>query len=179
MSKLLVVISSARPGRIADNLLPIVREEMPANTELTVVDLKELNLPFFDNERAPSDPEYTITNDAVQKWATLVRENDGIVFLTPEYNHNLSALQKNAFDSLGKEWEGKPVTFIAYGWYGGAHSLAALNAMATPLKFAAAPSPAELFITKDITTDGSAIEGGEARQKVAAALSSLTETIVQ
>lgn len=172
MSTILVVIGSARKGRVAEKITEYTVNELAkfegVNTK--IADLAEYNLPFFDNERAPADPEYVPSSDAVAQWASDVASADGVVFITPEYNHNLSAIQKNAIDSLGKEWVEKPVTAIAYGWYAGEHSLAAIRELAPVIKIDLKPTPAQLAFTKDITTDGTAIDEAAVTTKIAAAL---------
>ena len=52
MSKILVVIGSARVGRVADTVSKYVQTELAAieNISVTIADLKEINLPFFDND---------------------------------------------------------------------------------------------------------------------------------
>lgn len=35
-----------------------------------------------------------------------------------EYNQGYTASLKNALDYLNKEWNGKPVAFVGYGWGG-------------------------------------------------------------
>src|SRR4051794_19934999 len=98
MSKILVVVGSARKGRVAEKVLEYIKADVAEREDvtLTVADLKELALPFFDNERIPMDPEYTITDPQVTVWSKMVREADSVLFITPEYNRTLSAIQKNA-----------------------------------------------------------------------------------
>ena len=48
-------------------------------------------------------------------WTKLVAEADGVLLLTPEYNHTMTPVQLNAVDWIGKEWEDKPVALVGYG----------------------------------------------------------------
>jgi NAD(P)H-dependent FMN reductase len=89
-----------------------------------------------------------------------------VVFVAPEYNHGLSAIQKNAIDWLFNEWTDKPVAFVAYGWYAGAHTLAQLQEISTVIKWKPVEKSAGLQFTKDIELDGSSIDGGLATQIV-------------
>lgn len=170
MKKVLVVIGSARKGRVADKVTTLVNADLGNRENITVetVDLAELNLPFFDNEYAPSNPDYKIENDTVQTWSDLVNGSDVVVLVTPEYNHNLSAIEKNAIDSLFVEWNDKPVIVVSYGWSGGSKSLAAISELAPVVKLDL-QATAELAFMKDIQVDGSVIDGGEAVSKIAAA----------
>lgn len=175
MTKLLVVTGSARKGRVADSVLEAVQKEAGTieGIELTVADLAALNLPFYNNELPPSSPDYSETNEAVVSWGKMVSEADGIVLLMPEYNHTLSAIQKNAIDWLYGEWADKPVGVVAYGWYGGAHSLVTLKEIATVIKINLKDNPAQLFFTKDITPDGTILGKTNVRQKIHRVLVSL------
>ncbi|MGE5309539.1 MAG: NADPH-dependent FMN reductase [Sphaerimonospora mesophila] len=171
MKKVLVVIGSARKGRVADKVTALVNADLGNREDITVetVDLAELKLPFFDNEHAPSNPDYKVENEIVREWGNLVSGSDIVVLVTPEYNHNLSAIEKNAIDSLFAEWNDKSVIVVSYGWSGGSKAVAAIRELAPVVKMNL-ESTAELFFMKDLQLDGTMIDGGEATSKVAAAL---------
>ena len=40
---------------------------------------------------------------------------DAFVVVTPEYNHGYPAALKSLIDSVGAEWQAKPVAFVSYG----------------------------------------------------------------
>jgi len=170
MSKILVVIGSARPGRVADTILNYVQEDLTTrdNVEVTVADLKEINLPFFDNENSPASPDYVITDPQVKTWSELVASNDSVVFITPEYNHSLSAIQKNAIDSLAADWEAKPIAAVAYGWSGGSLVLENLREVLSVVKTELKSSAAQLAFMKDIGVDGSLIDETNVRNQIKA-----------
>ena len=172
MSNVLVVLASARKGRAADEISEHVKADIDARDGMnsTVADLKEINLPFFDNELAPASPEYTITNPRALIWQKLVAESDAVVFLTPEYNHTLSAIQKNAIDTLKAEWEGKPVVVVGYGWGGASLALVTLTEVLTFLKTDLKPNPALLSFMKDINLDGTAIDEAAVAEKIKIAI---------
>lgn len=176
MVRVLMVIGSARKGRVADKVAELVQSELSKRdrVEVDVVDLAKLNLPFFDNENAPSNPDYKISHESVKFWSDQVLSADTVVFITPEYNHNLSAIQKNAIDSLYLEWNDKPSVVITYGWYGGSNALAAIRELAPVIKIDLKNNPAELYFTKDIQPDGSLIDGSEALSKISRALESIS-----
>lgn len=174
MKKILVVIGSARKGRVADKVTALVNLDLETRQNIAVetIDLAELNLPFFDNEHAPSNPDYKINDERVQKWSDLVSSSDVVVLITPEYNHNLSGIEKNAIDSLFVEWNDKPVITISYGWSGGSKALAAIRELAPVVKLDL-KSSAELYFMKDLQVDGSVVEGSETVDKITTALDSI------
>ena len=48
-----------------------------------------------------------------------IGECDGFVVVTPEYNHGYPAPLKELIDSIGAEWQAKPVAFVSYGGISG------------------------------------------------------------
>ena len=172
MSKILLVVGSARPGRVADKVLGYIQEEIAKREgiQATVADLTELNLPFFNNERSPLDPEYVITDPNVAAWSEMVKANDSVLFITPEYNHTLSAIQKNALDSLGADWAEKPATAVAYGWSGGSLAVLTLREVLENLKADAKHAMAQLGFMKDLNPDGSILDEVNVKAQINAAL---------
>jgi len=175
MSEILIVLGSARTGRVAEKVAEYVKVDLATREDVTVkiADLKEIALPFFDNENAPASPEYTITNPSVLAWSEMVTAADGIVFITPEYNHTLSAIQKNAIDSLAAQWVEKPVTAVAYGWTGGSLAVATLREVMTHLKSDLKPSIAQLGFMKDLNPDGSLLDEAGVSGQIKTALDEL------
>jgi len=172
MSKILVVIGSARPGRVADKVLGYIQEDLVSREghEVTVADLAELNLPFFNNENSPMSPDYTITDPAVIAWSELVKASDSVLFITPEYNHELTAIQKNAIDSLGAEWNEKPATAVAYGWSGGSLAVETLREVLDFLKADVKHDIAQLIFMKDLNPDGSILDETSVKTQIATAI---------
>lgn len=156
MSNVLVVLASARKGRVADKIFEYVKKDIDARDgmNLTVADLKEINLPFFAHELAPASPDYVPTDPAVLVWQKLVTEADAVVFLTPEYNHTINAIQKNAIDSLKNEWDGKAAVIIGYGWTGASLSHATLSEILPFLGMDLKHHSAQLSFMKDLNPDG-------------------------
>ena len=169
MSNVLVVIGSARPGRVADKVLGYIQEEFAKRecVNVTVADLAELNLPFFNNENFPMSPEYVITDPQVAAWSELVQASDSVLFITPEYNHTLTAIQKNALDSLGADWVEKPVTAVAYGWSGGSLAVATLREVLGNLKTDTKENIAQLGFMQALNPDGTLLDEANVREQIA------------
>jgi NAD(P)H-dependent FMN reductase len=115
--KVLFIIGSVREGRAAAYVSKWVigRLKQDSDIELDVADLKEVNLPFFNEAVTPDTPNVRFKNDVGNTWAKRVDKADAYVMLTPEYNHGTSAVLKNAIDWVYWGWLGKPVGFISYG----------------------------------------------------------------
>ena len=172
MSNILVVIGSARKGRVADKVLEYVKADIAKRegVELTVADLAQVDLPFFENENAPSSPDYKIIDPKVQAWSDMVKAADSVLFITPEYNHTLSAIQKNAIDSLYAEWVEKPATAVAYGWSGGSLAVLTLREVLENVKADVKHAIAQLAFMKDLNPDGSLLDEASVASQIAAAI---------
>lgn len=171
MSNILVVIGSARVGRVADKIIGYVEKDLESRKDVTVTvaDLTTLDLPFYNNEQPAMSPDRVQTNENVSAWSKLVSDADSVVFITPEYNHTLTAIQKNALDWLFFEWNDKPVTAVAYGWSGGSLAVATLREVLTNVKAHIGNDMAQLVFMKDINPDGSLIDEQNVTAQIAAA----------
>src|SRR5205085_11399501 len=69
-----------------------------AGAEVTLVDLRELALPLFDQdlEDASGLPE------GAKRFKTLLRESDGFLISSPEYNSSVPGVLKNAIDWVSR-----------------------------------------------------------------------------
>ena len=88
-----------------------------------LLDLAEFNVPALTAAVTPGAANKQYDDPAVTAWSKAVDACDGFVFVTPEYNHSVPGAMKNAFDSLGPEWAGKPVAFVSYGADGGVRAV--------------------------------------------------------
>jgi NAD(P)H-dependent FMN reductase len=75
-----------------------------------VIDPLELDLPMRHEKQA---------SPAVAELRQRVARADGFIVVTPEYNHGYPAPLKFLIDSVGAEWEAKPVGFVSYGGVSG------------------------------------------------------------
>src|ERR1700761_6091627 len=112
---LLIIVASTRPGRVG---LPVAewfeaRALGQGDFDIDLADLKEIDLPFFDEPKHPRLQEYE--HQHTKDWSARVAAADAVVIVTPEYNYGLPAPLKNALDFLSLEWNYKPVGFVSYG----------------------------------------------------------------
>lgn len=181
MKHIIIVSGSVRPNSVNEKVVSYVSDRVASRDDLEakVVNLGELALPFFDAPLPPSNPDFEPTNEAAKAWTKLVGEADGVVFVTPEYNHNLSPIQLNAIDWIGKEWDGKPVALIGYGWTSGANQAhaAARESLAVNLKARIGDDQANLFLGKHLSPMGDVIEAEQVASLVDASLDELAELI--
>jgi len=119
MIRLKIIVASTRTGRkgpaVATWILNIAKQN--TNFETSLLDLKEIDLPFHDEPEMPATQKYTKAH--TKEWSRIIDEADAFIIVNPEYNHGYSAPLKNALDYLFKEWNYKPVAFVSYGGIAG------------------------------------------------------------
>lgn len=130
-----VLTGSVRPGRFniqpATWITEIAKKRDTIQVEL--LDLEKINLPFLDEPVPPSQHHYS--KEHTKQWSQTIDEADGFIFVSPEYNHGVSPVLKNAIDYLFFEWHYKPVSFVSYGSLaGGARAVEHLRGVAGEIK---------------------------------------------
>jgi NAD(P)H-dependent FMN reductase len=69
-------------------------------------------------------------------WAETIATFDGFVIVTPEYNHGMPGVLKNALDSVHAGWNDKAAGFVSYGVDGGARAVEQLRLTCGALQMA-------------------------------------------
>ena len=135
----MVIWGSSRSGRNGGVVADWVKKHAGADSrfEVDFVDLRELNLPFFDEPVSPfsmagAGKDYV--HPEGKAWAQRVGAADGVIIVTPEYNHGPTGVLKNTLDWVGPEWGNKPVGFVSYGGQaGGARAVEQLRSITIEL----------------------------------------------
>jgi chromate reductase len=104
------VAGSLRAGSYNRALLRAAQEMAPDALRIEVADL--IDLPMFN-----ADVDARGTPAAVTELRILIRDADGLLLVTPEYNHGVPGVLKNAIDWLsqplrGNVLEGKPTAIM-------------------------------------------------------------------
>jgi NAD(P)H-dependent FMN reductase len=147
MLQVQLIIGSTRPDRAAEPVARWVADRVEAHPafEVEVLDLRDWPLPMF-TETIQSvgdfrDPTYS--DPIVKRWNAKIAEADAYVMITPEYNHSISGVLKNAIDNVfvSFAFRNKPALFVGYsgGAVGGARAveqlaLIAIEAELVPLR---------------------------------------------
>ncbi|MGH3837737.1 MAG: NADPH-dependent FMN reductase [Pseudonocardiaceae bacterium] len=102
MSALAVIVGSVRDGRFG----PVVADwfvgqaKQRDDLSVDVIDLADTQIPSAN-------------------FTSRIGAADAFVIVTPEYNHGYPGPLKTAIDSVGREWQAKPVGFVCYGGLSG------------------------------------------------------------
>ena len=147
--KIAIIIGSTRPNRngeaVGKWVYQMAKTRNDAKFEL--VDLKDYNLPLFDEPLSPSFGQYSQPH--TKRWAETIASFDAFVFVTPEYNHSTSGALKNAIDFLSNEWKNKSAGFVGYGGVGGARAIEHLRSIMGELEIADVRTQVSLSLVTD------------------------------
>lgn len=153
--RIAMVIGSTRPGRRGDQVAHWVESvagtKAGGEAEFAVLDLADFQLPLLDEPQPAAIGDYS--NPHTITWANTVREFDGFIFVTPEYNHSMPASLKNAIDYLFGEWNDKAAGFVSYGLSGGTRAVEHLRLTLAEVKVACVRSQVALSLFTDFQID--------------------------
>src|SRR6202022_4425050 len=98
MIRIAVIMGSTRPGRFGEKPAAWIAARLAARGDLdvSVLDLRDYALPFYEEPRSPAQTGRDYRTEAVARWARAIDEADGYVIVTSEYNHGYPASLKNA-----------------------------------------------------------------------------------
>lgn len=121
--KIGLMIGSIRKGRQSDKPARVLERILEENGhEVLLLDLQELDLPIFDDG---------IEHEGKERLLEAYKEMDGLIIVSPEYNHSIPAPVKNAIDfARNKELLEKPlaVCSVSAGGWGGVRMTSELRA---------------------------------------------------
>jgi NAD(P)H-dependent FMN reductase len=108
-----LILGTAREGRQSEHVAHFVMSEMKKRPEIEteLIDVRELKMQLDDAGEEMKDPAY----------AEKMTRADGLVIVTPEYNHGYPGLLKHALDMCLEEYIHKVVGLIGVsaGPFGG------------------------------------------------------------
>src|ERR1700676_5403905 len=108
-----VILGTARQGRESEHVAQLVFEQTKkrAQVETELIDVRKLPLRLDDAGEQMKDPAFSAT----------IERCDGVIIVTPEYNHGYPGLLKHALDMNLKEYIHKAVGLcgVSAGPFGG------------------------------------------------------------
>jgi NAD(P)H-dependent FMN reductase len=115
-----VILGTVRKGRASENVAKFVFEQVKKRegVESELIDIRELNFPANDAGEQIKDA----------KFSAACERADGLVIVTPEYNHAFPGMLKHALDSNLKEYIHKAagVCGVSAGGFGGTRAVQSL-----------------------------------------------------
>ena len=118
MAKIALIVGSVRRDRQGIKVARWIEEKLKGrNHTVYFIDPLEINLPLLDRmyKEMTNPPEKLI--DLHEK----IKDAEGYMPVTPEYNHSTSAAMKNTLDYFLEEYYFKPSAIVSYspGGFGG------------------------------------------------------------
>ena len=115
-----VILGTVRKGRASENVAKFVFGEVRKRegVETELIDICDLKFPIDDAGEAIKDPQFS---EAMMR-------ADGLVIVTPEYNHGYPGMLKHALDTNLKEYIHKAVGIcgVSAGVFGGTRAIEGL-----------------------------------------------------
>lgn len=93
--QLLAMSGSLRRDSASSAVLRTVAERLPADTDMTIIPLGHLPHYNEDEDRAESLRD-------IEAFRSIAEAADGLVVISPEYNHSISGVLKNAIDLISR-----------------------------------------------------------------------------
>src|SRR5438105_5423773 len=115
-----IILGTTRQGRESEHVAHLVFEQAKkrAGVDVELVDVRELPMRLDDAGEQMKDPKFSAT----------IERCDGLIIVTPEYNHSFPGLLKHALDMNLKEYIHKAVGVcgVSAGAIGGARVIETL-----------------------------------------------------
>jgi NAD(P)H-dependent FMN reductase len=112
-NRILVFYGSYRSDRMGMRLAQFVIERLRRRgDDAELIDAKAINLPILD--RMYKEYPKGEAPEALQRLARKIREADGFVFVTGEYNWGVQPGLKNLTDHFLEEWFWRPAAIVSY-----------------------------------------------------------------
>src|SRR5437870_11089711 len=112
-----IILGAARQGRESEDAANFVFEQTKkrAGVETELIDVRKLPMRLDDAGEQMKDPAFSST----------IERCDGLILITPEYNHGYPGLLKHALDMNLKEYIHKAVGIcgVSAGPFGGARAI--------------------------------------------------------
>ncbi|HSW37639.1 MAG TPA: NAD(P)H-dependent oxidoreductase [Candidatus Saccharimonadales bacterium] len=173
--KLAIILGSTRPGRHSAKLAEWVVNNAKGveGAKVELLDLQDYPLPFFDEEASPRFNPERHPNEAAKKWLAKLEEFEAYIIVTPEYNHSIPAVLKNALDYIDWQVKYKPFAIVSHGSAGGARAASHLKHVISEIRAVVIPTNLALTMRVSETFD----ENGTASEEVAERLAGPSATL--
>ncbi len=116
-----VILGTARKGREAEKVAKLILQKAKeSGLETELIDVRDYMLPETDN---------TQTSPVAKRLAEKIERADGLVIVSPEYNHGYPGELKMMLDLLYEQYARKPVGIcgVSSGMLGGARMVEQLR----------------------------------------------------
>lgn len=164
MSKISVILGSVRTDRNGIKVGKwVVTYLKDRGHDVSLIDPIELDLPLLDKMYK----EMTSPPEKLKQMQQILKESEGYVAITPEYNHSVSAALKNTLDYFLEEYYFKPSAIVSYsvGPFGGVLAGTHLRQVLAEMGAPAIPSSLPISkVNKAFDDDGNLLDDNYERR---------------
>ena len=150
-------VRSQRQGIKAERF--IVNKLKERNHEVTLIDPLEYKLPLLDKRYMDYKPG--TAPESIERVAQILKNSDGFVIVSAEYNHSVPPALKNILDHYYNEYLLKPAAIATYsgGPFGGVRAAVHLRAILGELRMVSIPTMFPIAMVQDAFDEkGNSIE---------------------
>ena len=152
-----IILGTPRQPSLGSHLFHYLQRTFPNTDKVTFtwLALRDYPLPFYDHEETPLETPIHDLSTPEQAWLDQLAAQDGYIIISPEYDHAIPGILKNALDFVGPEVDHKPVQIITYSHFSDGGMLAAesMVEILQMLKMIVLPTPVLLWNADDNFTD--------------------------
>ena len=165
MAQIVVFVGSVRRDRNGIHVAKWIQKKLEErNHSVHLVDPAKLDLPILDRM-------YKEMDDPPQKLKELqekIKNSDGYIPVTPEYNHSVSSALKNTLDYFLEEYFFKPSAIVSYsvGGFGGNLAGAHLRQIFAELGAPAISSSFVVSRVKDVFDDSGVLLDAKYNERI-------------
>lgn len=159
MKKILLVLGTAREGR---------KSEKVFNYVLNVLKTREdIEIETADVREYPQSKTEGLAEELRADWKNKVDNADGLIFVSPEYNHGYPGELKMLIDNAYKEYNGKPVGIcgVSDGPLGGARMAEQLKLVLSAAQVIPINAAVYFASVNDIFEDNGSLQNADYYEK--------------
>lgn len=140
-----ILLGTARIGRQSENVAKFVlgQAKKYGQFETELIDVRSFGLSRTDD---------TKTTEKSKKFSEIMTRADGLIVVSPEYNHGIPGELKMTLDQLYKEYKRKPIGIcgVSEGHMGGARMVEQLRLVSIELQMVPIESAVYFFDVENI-----------------------------
>jgi len=174
--KIAIILASTRPGRHSDRIAKWTFDNARKNADfddVELLDLRDYPMPLFNESVSPRFNPERKPSAEVKKWLDKLDIFDTYIIVTPEYNHSIPAVLKNALDYIDWQVKQKPFAIVSHGSAGGARAAEHLKGIISEVRAVVIPTALALTMRVSEVFD----ENGTLTEEIAAKPSSPAGTL--
>jgi NAD(P)H-dependent FMN reductase len=146
MKKILIIIGTARTESMTAQVAPLIINQLKGYADCVVIDVADY----------PQTHTLGLSHEQSSAYSNAVTSADGIIIISPEYNHSFPGELKMLIDNADDEYAKKPVGIcgISSGPFGGARMMQSLKPVLTQLGMVPIVNNVYISSVEQVMNDG-------------------------